>query len=36
MKQQQEEYQMQTKNGDMKIPRPKVESAGAYKNDGYN
>jgi len=33
--QQQEEYQMQIKNGDMKIPRPKVES-GAYKNDGFN
>jgi len=30
-----EEFQMQTKNGDLKIPRPKVEP-GAYKNDGYN
>merc|ERR1719282_613888 len=35
MKQQQEEYQMQIKNGDMKIPRPKIET-GAYKNDGFN
>ena len=33
--QREEEYPMQVKNGDMKIPRPKVES-GAYKNDGYN
>jgi len=29
-----EEFQLSTKNGDVKIPRPSIEPS-SYKNDGY-